>query len=140
MQRLQATSCRKESSKYCFPPLKKGSKIAIFSPAARISRGGSLRSPQIGHPCSDAQPRQPLRVVDTQGNEGLASSKAQLPVENCSMPPIQCSRTLSERFFFLCKREQSVRISSVASRDVPPAIGIALAAIIGKCAVNTCLV
>ena len=36
MQRLQAKVARKESSKFAFPPLIKGSKLAFFSPAARI--------------------------------------------------------------------------------------------------------
>ena len=61
--------------------------------------------------------------------EGLGSSKARLFVERPPMPPAQCSGGLSERQFTCGKRERSVQIAVMASRDVLPAAWSASAAI-----------
>ena len=66
--------CRKESSKILLSPLKKGSKLAFFSPAARISKGGSLRSPQIGHPGGDHHTRHSQGGIATPGSTTLYST------------------------------------------------------------------
>ena len=62
-----------------------GLKPQIFSGQQALFRGALDTGAPASDPCSDAHPRQPLRVVDTQGQVQIVSKKVVIAIQLSSL-------------------------------------------------------